>query len=173
MLTQEKNRQAAGGLVPAVAASLVRHITMLESELADLDDQISRHVTTHPRLREQRDLLVTIPGIGATTAARLLAECRAITDFATARAYAAFAGLVPRERQSGPRRGRARLSKLGSSRLRLALLSGGDGDPAQSAARGLRRAARRRRQTQDGGGRRRDAQTAAHRLWRAQASARV
>jgi len=121
MLTQEKNRQAAGGLVPAVAASLVRHITMLETELADLDDQISRHVTTHPRLREQRDLLVTIPGIGATTAARLLAECRAITDFATARAYAAFAGLVPRERQSGPRRGRARLSKLGSSRLRLAL----------------------------------------------------
>jgi transposase len=121
MLTQEKNRQAAGGLVPPVAASLVRHITMLKTELADLDAQITRHVDQHPGLRQQRDLLLTIPGIGATTAARLLAECRAITDFANARAYAAFAGLVPRERQSGTLRGRARLSKLGSSRLRLAL----------------------------------------------------
>jgi transposase len=121
MLTQEKNRHASGGLIPAVAASLVRHITMLEAELADLDDQIRQHLEAHPDLRRQRDLLITIPGIGATTAARLLAECRAITDFANARAYAAFAGLVPRERQSGTLRGRARLSKLGSARLRLAL----------------------------------------------------
>lgn len=121
MMTQEKNRQASGGLIPAVAASLVRHLTMLEGELADLDRQITQHVDTHPGLRQQRDLLITIPGIGATTAARLLAECRAITDFANARAYAAFAGLVPRERQSGTLRGRARLSKLGSARLRLAL----------------------------------------------------
>lgn len=121
MLTQEKNRQASGGLIPLVAASLVRHITMLETELADLEAQITQHVDTHPGLRPQRDLLITIPGIGATTAARLLAECRAITGFANARAYAAFAGLVPRASQSGTLRGRSRLSKLGSARLRLAL----------------------------------------------------
>ena len=121
MLTQEKNRYAAGGLTPAVRASLERHIVMLEAELAALDLAISQHVDTHPGLRQQRDLLVTIPGIGDTTAARLLAECRAITDFDSARAYAAFAGLVPREHTSGTLRGRARLSKLGSSRLRLAL----------------------------------------------------
>jgi transposase len=121
MLTQEKNRLAAGGLIAAVASSLTRHIAVLEAELAALDAAISHHVDTHPGLRHQRDLLVTIPGIGATTAARLLAECRAITAFDSARAYAAFAGLVPRDAQSGTRRGRPRLSKLGSSRLRLAL----------------------------------------------------
>jgi len=121
MLTQEKNRHAAGGLTAAVQASLERHIAVLEAELGALDAAISHHVDTHPGLRHQRDLLVTIPGIGATTAARLLAECRAITDFESARAYAAFAGLVPREHTSGTLRGRARLSKLGSSRLRLAL----------------------------------------------------
>jgi transposase len=121
MLTQEKNRLAAGGLIPAVEASLTSHIAVLEGALAELEDAISRHIDLHPGLRRQRDLLVTIPGIGDTTAARLLAECRAITDFESARAYAAFAGLVPRERQSGTLRGRARLSKLGSSRLRLAL----------------------------------------------------
>lgn len=121
MLTQERNRAAAGELVPAVATSLARHIGMLEHELTDLDRQIDRHVDDHPSLRTQRDLLVTIPGIGATTAARLLAECRAIGDFDSARAYAAFAGLVPRESQSGTLRGRARLAKTGSARLRRAL----------------------------------------------------
>jgi transposase len=121
MLTQEANRQQAGELVPLVAASLERHIALLTAELAALDRLICDHLDQHPTLRTQRDLLCTIPGIGAATAARLLAECRAITDFDSARAYAAFAGLVPRERQSGTLRGRARLSKLGSPRLRKAL----------------------------------------------------
>ena len=121
MLTQERNRQAAGGLTASVAASLARVVEVLAAELEDLDRQIRNHVDRHPTLRAQRDLLRTIPGIGPATAARLLAECRAITDFTTARAYAAFAGLVPRERQSGQRRPRAHLSKLGSARLRAAL----------------------------------------------------
>ena len=121
MLTQERNRQQAGELVAAVAASLARHVDALEAELAQLDQLIQTHVDQHPSLRTQRDLLVTIPGIGEATIARLLAECRAITDFESARAYAAFAGLVPRLVQSGTLRGRARLSKLGSARLRRAL----------------------------------------------------
>lgn len=121
MLTQERNRLAAGGLVPAVVTSLARHITVLERDLAELDAAITRHIDTHPTLRQQRDLLVTIPGIAATTAARLLAECRAIAAFSNARAYAAFAGLVPRLHQSGIWQGRATLAKTGSARLRLAL----------------------------------------------------
>jgi len=121
MLTQERNRQQAGALPAPVVASLQHIIEALETELADLDRQIRDHLDQHPGLRAQRDLLCTIPGIGAATVARLLAECRAITAFDSARAYAAFAGLVPRDRQSGTSRPRAHLSKLGSSRLRWAL----------------------------------------------------
>ena len=121
MLTQERNRQQAGALTASVAASLARVVEVLEAELDDLDRQIHDHVDRHPTLRTQRDLLSTIPGIGPATAARLLTECRAITGFETARAYAAFAGLVPRDRQSGQRRPRAHLSKLGSPRLRYAM----------------------------------------------------
>src|SRR5687768_14101794 len=117
MLTQERNRQQAGAFVAPVAASLARMIEVLDEELADLDRHIGDHLDQHPTRRAQRDLLHTIPGIGPGTVARLLAECRAITDFETARAYAAFAGLVPRARQSGPRRPPAHLSKLGSARL--------------------------------------------------------
>lgn len=121
MLTQERNRAQAGGLSPAVAQSVARMITHLEAELADLDRQIREHLDRHPPLRAQRDLLLTIPGLGATTVARLLAECRSLTAFASARALAAFAGLVPRERQSGTTRPRATLSKLGAAALRHAL----------------------------------------------------
>jgi transposase len=121
MLTQERNRLAAGGLIAAVVTSLTRHIATLEAELADLEAQVRAHLDQHPGLRAQRDLLVTIPGIGVATAARLLAECRSITAFGSARAYAAFSGLVPRDRQSGTLVGRARLAKVGSARLRRAL----------------------------------------------------
>lgn len=121
MLTQERNRRQAGELVAVVAVSLDRHITQLEVELAALDQQIRDHLDQHPSLRCQRDLLLTIPGIGAGTVARLLAECRSIAAFDNARAYAAFAGLVPAIRRSGTLRGRARLSKLGTPRLRFAL----------------------------------------------------
>jgi transposase len=107
MLTQEKNRLAAGGLIPAVDASLRGHIAVLEASVADLDAAITRHVDTHPGLRQQRDLLVTIPGIGLTTAARLLAECRAITDFDSAR-LCGVCWLSAREAQSGTLRGRSR-----------------------------------------------------------------
>lgn len=130
MLIQERNRQQAGELAAPVAASVVRIIGTLEGELADLDQQIRDHLDQHPTLRTQRDLLCTIPGIGVATAARLLAECRSITAFESARSYAAFAGLVPRESQSGQTRGRTRLSKLGSARLRYALYF-----PALAAAR--------------------------------------
>ena len=120
MLTQERNRQHTTVVAP-VAASVTRLITTLEDELADLDRQIRQHLNQHPTLRAQRDLLLTVPGLGPRTVARLLAECRSITAFASARAYAAFAGLVPRDRQSGLVRPRARLSKLGSAALRQAL----------------------------------------------------
>jgi transposase len=121
MLTQERNRLLAGAIVAAVRGSLERHIATLEGDLADLQRQIREHLDQHPSLRAQRDLLLTIPGLGTATVARLLAECRSITAFDSARAYAAFSGLVPRERQSGTVRGRPRLAKLGSARLRKAL----------------------------------------------------
>jgi transposase len=101
----------------------------LEELLAHLDEQIKRierlireHLDSHPDLKRQSDLLDSIPGIGATTAAVLLAEVPDILQYKSARQVAALAGLVPRERQSGSSvRGRVRMSKIENSRLRKAL----------------------------------------------------
>ena len=83
---------------------------------------IRQHINNHPGLKRQSDLLDSIPGIAETTAALLLAEITDIKQYRSARQVAAYAGLVPRERQSGTSvRGRTRLSKIGNARLRRAL----------------------------------------------------
>lgn len=120
MRVQEANRLAAGVTVAAVRASIEAVLANLEAQIDHVRKLIREHIDQHPGLRDQRDLLTTIPGIGDTTAAVLLAE---LFDkrYASARQAAAFAGLVPRLRESGTLRGRPRLSKIGPSRLRKAL----------------------------------------------------
>jgi transposase len=120
MHTQETNRLAAGVVVVEVRASIDAVLANLDAQIVHVRQLIRDHIDRHPGLRQQRALLTTIPGIGDTTAATLLAE---LFDkpYRSARQAAAFAGLVPRLHQSGQWRGRSRLSKIGPSRLRKAL----------------------------------------------------
>lgn len=120
MHTQEANRLAAGESVPVVRASIEAVLAHLDAQIAEVRRLIREHIDRHPDLRQRRDLLTTIPGIGEATAATLLAE---LFDkpFQSARQAAAFAGVVPRRQESGAWRGRSRLSKIGPPRLRKAL----------------------------------------------------
>jgi transposase len=120
MRTQEVNRLAAGVVVAEVRASIEAVVANLDAQIAHVQRLIRDHLDRHPGLRAQRDLLTTIPGIGETTAAVLIAE---LFDkpYRSARQAAAFAGLVPRLVESGTLRGRTRLSKVGPGRLRKAL----------------------------------------------------
>lgn len=119
MRTQEANRLAVT-TDPVVRTSIEALLATLDAQLADLKDRVAAHLDQHPGLRAQRDLLVTIPGIGATTAAVLLAELFHHA-YATARQAAAFAGATPRVRESGQWRGRARLTRCGPALVRKAL----------------------------------------------------
>ena len=122
MRTMEENRLSSGVRVAAVRASLEDSIAHLSEQIRKTEALIADHIGRHPGLRRQRELLDTIPGIGAATAAVLLGEMPDLKEYRSARAVAALAGLVPRERQSGSSvRGRVRLSKIGNSRLRKAL----------------------------------------------------
>ncbi|HVQ38562.1 MAG TPA: transposase [Pyrinomonadaceae bacterium] len=104
---------------------LLRKLSLYAARLVRRRHQrigIRRHINKHPGLKQQRELLNSIPGIADTTAAVLLAEVPDTKQYRSARQVAAFAGLVPRERQSGSSvRGRVRLSKIGTARLRKAL----------------------------------------------------
>ncbi len=122
MRVAEDNRLSSGIAVDAVRRSLEAHIAYLSEEIKQTELTIQDHINNHPDLKEQSHLLDSIPGIGATTAALLLAEIVNIKQYKSARQVAAYAGLVPRERRSGSSvRGRTALSKIGNARLRKAL----------------------------------------------------
>lgn len=122
MRQMEQNRLEEGLPTERVAASLREHIVYLEQEIASTQGSIAEHINDHPELRQQRDLLVSIPGIGETTAAKLLGEVHNIKLYKSARQLAAFAGLAPRLHESGTSvKKKAKLSKIGTPRLRKAL----------------------------------------------------
>ena len=122
MRTAEINRLAAGIAVEAVRASVEELIAHLSEQIRRTEALIHDHIDRHPGLKRQSELLDSIPGVGEATAAALLAEVSDFSQYKSARQVAAFAGLVPRERQSGSSvRGRVRLSKIGNARLRKAL----------------------------------------------------
>jgi transposase len=122
MRVAEENRLSSGITVKAVQQSVQEHLAYLNEQIKRTEELIRRHVNNHPGLKRQSELLDSIPGIAEATAARLLSEMTDIKQYRSARQVAAYAGLVPRERQSGSSlRGRARLSKIGNARLRKAL----------------------------------------------------
>lgn len=118
----EENRLSSGVTVAAVRESVEGHLAYLNEQIKRCEELIQDHINSHPALKQQSELLDSIPGIGETTAALLLSEITDITQYRSARQVAAYAGLVPRERRSGSSvRGRTRLSKIGNARLRRAL----------------------------------------------------
>ena len=93
-----------------------------KNEIKNIENSLDELFENNPELKQQRENLQTIPGIGKTTATSILAESPDLSSFKSPRQYAAYAGLVPKHRTSGSSiRGKARLSKLGSSKLRKAL----------------------------------------------------
>jgi transposase len=121
MRTEEENRGGAPMVPPAVMASIEATIAHLDSEIQRVRSEISRLFDDYPTLRQQRELLISIPGIAETTAARILGEVPNIAEFRDVKAVAAYAGLSPRHYQSGSIEYRSRLAKTGNAHLRHAL----------------------------------------------------
>jgi transposase len=118
MLASEHNRLETAP--KTVRPSVKRVITELEKEIANVQQLIKDHIDNHPDLKQQSELLQTIPGIGEKTARLLLGEIE-FRQFSSARALAAYVGVTPRRYQSGTSLNRTRLSKVGNGRIRRAL----------------------------------------------------
>jgi transposase len=118
MLQGEENRLANAAI--EVKPSIERIIKLLRDEIIQLERQIEEHIDRHQNLKEQSELLQTIPGIGSRTAHLLLSEIE-FNRYDSARSIAAQAGVTPRKRQSGTSLKQTNLSKLGNARLRKAL----------------------------------------------------
>ena len=85
------------------AQALQRVLSTYEQQIEALEKAIEAHLDQHPELSQQRDLLVSIPGVGLVTAALVLSELGDIRRFESAREAAAYAGLTPAHHISGTR----------------------------------------------------------------------
>lgn len=116
----ELNREESASEI--VRGSLQTILNAVEDEIKRLRKTLREFIGESETLREKRDLLRSIPGIGERSTLVLLAELSRADYLQTARQAAAFAGLVPRIYESGSSvRGRSCLSKQGCQRLRKAL----------------------------------------------------
>ena len=120
MLQQEENRVEVSDSI--LLPEIQDHIADLQLRIKQTKQAIDDHIDNYPDLKKQRELLESIPGVGSTTSAMLLSAFSNIEDFASAKKLAAFCGLTPKQRESGSSlKGRAKLSKIGHSRLRRSL----------------------------------------------------
>lgn len=120
MRTQELNRLPVAR--DAVRVGIEAHLAYLERAIAEIEAAIRQKIDDDPSLKEQRALLDSIPGLGDKTIPVLLSYYGGPPRFDKAKAAAAFAGLDPRQHESGSSvKGKPRLSKIGHAALRKAL----------------------------------------------------
>lgn len=121
---QEKNRlEKTKSLHTAqvVIESIHTHMAQLDKEVKRLDQEISTHVDDDPDLKNDLELLTSIPAVGKKTGLLMLGLFHS-RDFKKASQAAAFVGLVPVHFQSGSSvNKRSRLSKAGPSKIRAGL----------------------------------------------------
>lgn len=94
-------------------------IAFCEQQVAVIDRQLAEFAVTSPQVKR----LMTIPGIGATSAVTLIAAIGDISRFEDPRKLVGYLGLDPKSRQSGdtPARG-GRISKRGNAQARSVLV---------------------------------------------------
>ena len=102
-----------------VLTDLLDQITYLMGKESMVEDEISRSVMNDRNV----NLLMTIPGLGIYSSAASMAEIDDISRFDSKEKLAAYAGLVPRQDQSGSRDMRGHISKHGPSMLRFIMVN--------------------------------------------------
>ena len=120
MRTQESNRLDVAR--DTVKPGITEHIEWLDKQISTLAKTIRDHINNDPSMKSKQALLDSIPGVGERTIATLLAFYANLDRFGNARQAVAFAGLDPRQHESGSSvKGKPRLSKVGHAFLRKAL----------------------------------------------------
>ena len=100
--TAEQNR--LGLAAEPVRRGIRRHVAWLDRQIRGLDAELAAAVQASPVWRAKDDLLRSAPGVGPQVSRALLAELPELGTLGRGR-IAALAGLAPRNRDSGRRRG--------------------------------------------------------------------
>lgn len=118
MMVAERNRRRMATQRRLLKA-IDRHLTVLQTELSELESDIDGAIRNSPAWQAEADLLASVPGIGPATLRTLIAELPELGRL-TRRKIAALVGLAPINRDSGTMRGRRTIAG-GRAAVRAAL----------------------------------------------------
>ena len=96
-----------------------QRLAQIERQITAIDATLSALLAADPALKARFDILVSIPGVGETTALTMLVEMPELGDLEH-RCVASLAGLAPIARDSGQHRGK-RFIRGGRANLRQAI----------------------------------------------------
>lgn len=97
-------------------------IKSIEDQIAAIDAEIDALIAADPVLSRQKELLVSIDGIGNRIAINMIAITGGFTRFQTARQFCSFAGLTPYKYDSGTSvRSKAKISKRSNQTIKALL----------------------------------------------------
>lgn len=120
MRTQEMNR--LGNPDQTVNQSIEKVLVFLNQEIEQITQSIKDHINGNDDLKNKRDLLDSIKGVGDVVIEAILSETNGFARFERIEQVVAYMGLSPKEKTSGTSiKGRPSLCKIGSARLRKAL----------------------------------------------------
>lgn len=100
---------------------LIKWINNHEKEIRLVENEMATLINDEHILKKKMSLITSVKGIGKLTAYRILALMPDISSFQTAKQFAAYIGITPKQHQSGKWIGKTTISRLGDSRLRKAL----------------------------------------------------
>ncbi len=122
LLAALRVQDAAGlpSLAKTALLGLAHEIEALETRV----DEIEAAILAWHKGNETSRRLATVPGIGPITASALVATVGEVSNFASARHFAAWIGLVPKQNSSGGKLRQGGISKAGDRYLRRLLVLG-------------------------------------------------
>ena len=122
LLATLREKEAAGlpSLTKEALLGLADEIEALERRT----DEIEAAILAWPKGDEASRRPVTVPGIGPITASALVATVGEVSNFASARHFAAWIGLVPKQNSTGGKPRQGGISKAGDRYLRRLLVLG-------------------------------------------------
>lgn len=117
---RQRNRLHSGVPSRHVQEAIQEHLDFLDRQINALEEQLGQLIQQDDHTHQQFQLLLTIPGIGALTAAKFLAEVPDVRLFAHVSQLDAYAGLVPKLYESGQVSRSGSIDKTGNAFLRTA-----------------------------------------------------
>ncbi|MGH2812128.1 MAG: IS110 family transposase [Actinomycetota bacterium] len=107
-------RLPAEEVASSIVADIAQELTSLKARIARVDEDLETRFFSHP----QAKILASLPGMGSLLGAEFLVEVASLAAFDSPDKLAAYAGLVPRLRDSGKRVGNLQRMRGGNKALK-------------------------------------------------------